>query len=102
MKIFSEKTKKFYEAVDACVEAEAAYDAEQAQLKAEREERAKERKERAKEVEDAYVAAQEAEKHYLALRNKFIEDYGAYHMTVTNRKSASVDELFEDLFRIFF
>ena len=39
------------------------------------------RKVRAKEVEDAYKACLDANKHYRDKLNKFIDDYGSFHMT---------------------
>lgn len=99
MKIFSEKTKQFYPTVDECVAAETAFDEEQAKIAAEQKALAEARKERAKEVEDAYKAAAEAKKTYLELRNKFVEDFGSFHMTIRNHEAPAN---FEDLFRFFF
>ena len=94
MKYFSEKTKKFYDDVKACEAAEAAFDAEQARIAEEKKRLAEERKERAKEVEEAYKemqalnkAAREGERRFIELRNKFVKDYGSFHMTVRNTEA---------------
>ena len=81
MKIFSEKTNKYYSTVDECVEAEKKYDEEVAAKEAKKKELSDARKNRAKEVEDAYKARLEADKVYQEKLNKFIEDYGSFHMT---------------------
>jgi uncharacterized protein YgiB involved in biofilm formation len=81
MKIFSEKTNKYYSTVDECVEAEKKYDEEVAAKEAKKKELSDARKNRAKEVEDAYKARLEADKIYQEKLNKFIEDYGSFHMT---------------------
>lgn len=100
MKIFSEKTKEFYPSVDECLAAEEQYDAEQAKLAAEKEAQAKIRKERADEVGAAYKAYEEARQNYVELRNKFVEDFGSYHMTIRT-KSPTVGTL-EDFISRFF
>lgn len=93
MKIISEKTGKEYATVEECVKAEEEFDkvvaekkaAEEkalAEVKAKKEALAATRKERAKEVEDAFKAILEAQKHYNEVKNKFLEDYGSFHMTV--------------------
>ena len=51
------------------------------------------RKNRAKEVEDAYKARLEADKVYREKLNKFINDYGSFHMTF--------DTEVEDSFNLF-
>lgn len=99
MKYFSEKTKKFYENADDCVAAETAFDEEQARIAAERKAAAEARKERAKEVEDAYKAAEEARAVYIKLRNKFVEDFGSFHMTIRNSEAPAA---FDELFKFFF
>ena len=110
MKYFSEKTKKFYDDVKACEDAEAAFDAEQARIAEEKKKLAEARKERAKEIEDAYKemqalikAAREGEKRYIELRNKFVKDYGSFHMTVSNTESVpNIGDLAADLMNLLF
>ena len=70
----SEVLNKEFETEQECLDAEKKYEEEHAKELALKEERA----ERAKEVQDAY-------KHYLELRAKFIEDYKSYHMTLTEK-----------------
>lgn len=102
MQYYSDKTKKMYPNEAECVAAEKAFDERQAQLAAERETAAQVRRERAKEVEDAYARAHklyleakakekeiykpanEAAREAVELRNKFIKDFGSFHMTVRN------------------
>lgn len=84
MKIISEKTKKEYPTVEACLEAEKEFDELMAKKKAEAEERVRVKKARAVEVEGAYKKAVEAERKYVELRNQFIKDYGSFHMTYSN------------------
>lgn len=79
MYIYSEKTNKKYDSVEACVEAEKAYEEQQ---KAEKERLASERAVRAKEVEDAYQKAVNARKEYDAVLENFVEDYGSFHMSI--------------------
>lgn len=86
MRYYSDKTKSLYENENELIKAEEEFD------KAHEEENRKreERKTRAKEVETAY-------KHYLELRNQFIEDYGSYHMTVNSQRPyASIFDFIED------
>ena len=93
MKIYSEKTNKEYATVDECLAAEEQFEKELAEkkaaeekalveAKAKKEALAAARKERAKEVEDAFKAIFEAQKHYNEVKNKFLEDYGSFHMTI--------------------
>lgn len=70
----SELLNKEFETEEACLDAEKKYEEEHAKELALKEERA----ERAKEVQEAY-------KHYLELRAKFIEDYKSWHMTLTEK-----------------
>ena len=109
MKYFSEKTRRFYDDVELCKKEEAAFDERQAKLEAERKALAEARKERAKEIEDAYKemqdmnkAARAAERHYLELRNKFVKDYGSFHMTVSQAEQAPNELDFNDLFNMLF
>lgn len=81
MIIISEKTGKEYETIDECLADEKKFDEEVALKEAKKQELANARKERAKEVEDAYKKRIEADKNYRLLLNKFIDDYGSFHMT---------------------
>lgn len=82
MYVYSEKTNKKYSSVDECIADEKAFDEALAREKAEKEQLASKRAERAKEVEDAYQKIIEAKNVYDKLLDKFVEDYGSFHMTV--------------------
>ena len=82
MKIISEKTGKEYNSVELCLADEKAYDETIEAKEKEKERLAQLRKERAAEVEDAYKAILDAQKVYREKLNKFIDDYGSFHMTV--------------------
>lgn len=81
MKFYSDVTKKLYDTQDALASAEALVLKE----KVEAEEKEQKRGERAKEVEAAYKAVLEAQAKYTELKNKFIDDYGGFHMTATHK-----------------
>lgn len=94
MLYYSEKDKKFYKTEEELNEAEKAYDATQEEIK----KKAQEKKDRAKEVEEAYKHAQDvrksasemikaADEEYYKLRNKFIEDYGSFHMSYSSKEN---------------
>lgn len=74
-KLYSEKTKKFYDMSEAEILAqdEAAYDAEMAAI----EEKKANKEARLHEVEDAYDEAYEAYTKANKLKNEFIKDYGS-------------------------
>lgn len=98
MKIYSELTKKEYQTVGDCLRAEKEF-SEQVELeKKNKEVLAQQRKEDAKQIEDAYRAIIEANKHYIELRDKFIDKYGSFHMTVTNRGSEIPFDFFTSIF----
>ena len=82
MTIISEKTGKTYESVEECLEDEKKFDRKVEEAENKKKELANTRKERAKEVEDAYNARLEADKLYREKLNKFIDDYGSFHMTI--------------------
>lgn len=85
MKFYSEETKKIYDSEDELKKAEKELKAQCELEKRKKEERSI----RAKEVEDAF-------KNYVELRDKFIEDYGNYHMTITS-KSPGFNSIFDYL-----
>ena len=71
---YSEELKKYFDTEEECLKAEEEFKQKhEAELKL-REEKA----ERAKEIKEAY-------KHYLELRETFIKDYGAWHMSLTEK-----------------
>lgn len=95
MRIYSEITKKEYKTVEECLADEKQFS--EAKVKAEKEKEllAQQRKEDAKKIEDAYKAILDANKHYTELRDKFIEKYGSFHMTVRNRGSEIPFDFFD-------
>lgn len=97
MKILSEITNKEYESVEKCLEDEVKFIEEQNALEAKRKEEISIKRERAHEVEEAYKVIEEANKKYIELRNKFIEDYGYFHMTYKN-KSTDFNDIFDTIF----
>lgn len=75
MYIYSEKTKKRYDTVEECVNAEKEYDEALAEEQAKKEKLVTERKERAKEVEESIKKTND-------LIKAFINDYGSFHTTL--------------------
>jgi len=101
MTIISEKTGKHYTTVEECLKDEKKYDEEIAVKKAKKKELSDARKNRAKEVEDAYKARLEADKVYQEKLNKFIEDYGSFHMTFDTKLENPVN-FFDFLYNFLF
>ena len=96
MKYFSEKTKKMYDKVELLQEAEKEYDkAHEVELK-----KIQQKKDRAKEIEKAYNDAKEACNKYNELVNKFIEDYGSYHISYYTGKDETIDSILEAMLKI--
>ena len=52
------------------------------------------------EVEDAYHAAVEANKAYREVLDKFVKDYGSFHMTYSGTSNL-IDDVFNSVFRFF-
>lgn len=98
MKYYSESLKKVYDSEKECQDAEREYAEKVAAEKAEREKLQKARKERAAEVESARQAYLEAQKSYIELRNKFINDFGGWHMTVSTSTPRDLIDLFDTIF----
>ena len=99
MKYYSETLNKVFENEKDCLNAEKEYEAKVEEEEKRKKELADSRKVRAKEVEDAYKAIIDAQKHYNNLKNKFVEDFGSFHMTFST--TDDFHSLFSDLFRIF-
>ena len=103
MKFYSETTKQLYDTEAALVKAEEAVAAKEAEKKAQNAEKAK----AAKEIENAYKVVIEAQKHYDELKNAFIDKYGSFHMTYTEKKpvvstsNQSASDIFDILFNLF-
>lgn len=100
MKFYSEVTKKLYDTEKELVNAEAAL----IKAQADEEEKKKVRATRAKEVEDAYKTLIAAQQHYTELKNKFIEDYGSFHMSIKEKTPVSdlsdINKLIDVLFNL--
>ena len=96
MKYFSEKTKKMYDDVDALQKAEKDYDKAH-ELE---EKKTQEKRNRAKDIEKAYEEARQACGKYYDLVNKFINDYGSYHISYYTGRDESIDSLLETILKI--
>lgn len=100
MKYYSEVTKKLYDTERELAIAEA----DAIKQQAEAEEKKKARANRAKEVEDALKAVTEAQRHYTELKNKFIEDYGNFHVSLSEKtpvmKQSDINSLIDLLFNL--
>lgn len=107
---YSKLLKKPFDSLDELHEAENAYnEANKEKLRL-----AEERKQRAKEVEDAYSHVldvrkkakdmiDEAMTSYEDLLDKFVKDYGSYHMTYSNNKPSLINDVtWSDLIDSFF
>jgi len=92
MKYYSEKLRKVFNTADECTSAEKEYEDKLAAERIKCEELTNTRKARAKEVDEAWKAVRTAQKKYVELRNKFVKDYGSWHMTISEPES------FTDLF----
>ena len=100
MKIYSEKTNKEYKTVEECLKAEEEFDKALALEKAKKQQLWETKKARATEVEEAWKSLREANKRYVELKNKFINDYGAFHMTFKDKDDNSWESLFESFWKI--
>lgn len=102
MKYYSEVLKRTFDTEKECIEEEKAYEEKAAAKKAEQQALTKARKERAKEVETAYQEVIAARKRYDELRNKFVKDYGSWHMTISSQDDfENFNDIFDSFFRIF-
>lgn len=100
MKYYSEVLDKMFDDDKALIKAEDEHQKAIEEKKAHDQKLADERKARAKEVEDALKEAQAAEKKYWELRNKFVKDYGAWHISYKDT-SDGITTIFNELFKIF-
>ena len=99
MKIYSEKTNKEYKTVEECLKAEKEFEEALAVEKAKKQKLIEEKKARAVEVEEAWKGVREATKKYNELKNKFISDYGAFHMTFKDKDDNSLESFFETFWK---
>jgi hypothetical protein len=109
--VYSKLLKKPFDSIEELKEAEKKYHEENdAKLKL-----VEEKKSRAKEIEDAYKHSmdvrkearqmiKEADDKYYALRNKFVEDYGSYHLSYYNdngKEFVSLSDMIDSFFKWF-
>lgn len=94
MKYYSEKLNKMFDTEMALKVAEKDVEEQEKKAKAEAEAKAAKRKLRAAEVEAARKAMTDAQKHYRDLLEKFCDDYGSYHCSMTPKEQ---EELLESL-----
>lgn len=106
LKVYSDRTKKFYDSTAEAAKAEADFIAQEraakleverkaAEEKEKKEKEAAERKAMAAEVTEALKAMNEAQKVYREKLQKFIKTYGTYHFS-----SSDVND-FPSLFNFF-
>ena len=88
MKFYSEVTKKFYDTVEDCENAEVAVKKAEAEKVAQKKKLAENRANRAKEVENLRKNMVAAQKAYKEALEAFVKDYGTYHFS-----TSSFDEL---------
>jgi Skp family chaperone for outer membrane proteins len=108
MKYYSENLKKLFDSEEELTKAEKEHEEELTK----KQELADTKKQRAEEVELAYKKTlearekaneliKEADKAYLELRDKFVEDFGSYHMTYSNadgKELVSVSDIVDSMF----
>ena len=88
--VYSKKLNKVFDTVAELEKAEGESDKKALVEKKKKEERAT----RAKEVEDAYKAVAAAQDRADKLLNKFIEDYGSFHTSVSEVRPTNLFDLF--------
>lgn len=101
MKFYSEVLDKLFDTAQEALKAEEIHQKKVDEEKAKKAKLDEERKTRAKEVEDAYKAAVDAEKKYADLKQKFIKDYGAFHMTYRDNGKDGWSTFFEEFLNLF-
>ena len=95
MKYYSEITNRTYNTEKECIEAEQAIIKAREEKKAKEEKLSKERAERAKSVDEKRIAYVKALEDYREEVQKFVKDYGSYHMSYSSKSPLS---LFDMLF----
>ena len=93
-KYYSDVTKKFYDVHDEAIEEEEKEKEKNALELKKKEEKAQ----RAKEIEAAYQKYVDDYKQFLELKNKFVKDYGSFHMTFKDNTPKVVETNLFDLF----
>lgn len=98
MKFYSETLKRLFETEAECKEKESLYLKEQEEKKEREKKLTDEKRARAHEVSEAYSKVREMQKTYIKLKNKFIQDYGYFHMSYRDIDDIPYVDIF-DLFR---
>jgi hypothetical protein len=110
IKIYSDKTKKYYDSIEDAEQAEFEVKEQEnrdkilaerkaAELKEKKEKEAAERKQMAGEIEEARQAMREAQKNYADKIDAFVKKYGSYHYSSKNVDDIPV--LFDSFFNWF-
>lgn len=99
MKYYSDELKEFFPTEEECLEAEKKHLKELDEKKKAQEKLSVERKARAKEVEDAMKAARDAQKKYNELLCKFVDDFGSFHFSISDKVDNSWFSLFDSFFK---
>lgn len=105
IKIFSDKTQKFYNSVEEANKAEFELkeaenrekilaERKAAEAKAQKEKEAAERKMMAAEVDEAYKAMTAAQNAYKTKLEAFVKKYGSYHTSLTTKDIPSLFDIF--------
>nr|DAU15600.1 MAG TPA: hypothetical protein [Caudoviricetes sp.] len=99
MKYYSEMTNEVYETKEECEKVEKALVAKK-QAEEEKQLALKnEREARSKEVVEAFKEAREAETKAQKLLNKFVKDYGSFHISYNGKSSIpSMFDILNDFF----
>lgn len=104
IKIFSDKTQKFYNSVEEANQAEFELkeaenrekilaERKAAEAKAQKEKEAAERKMLAAEVDEAYKAMAAAQNAYKTKLEAFVKKYGTYHTSLTTKDIPSLFDI---------
>ena len=96
MRIF-DKMGNEHTSVEEALAAEKEYDQKVAEKEARKKKLSSDRAARAKEVEEAFKEACDANKKYVDLLNAFVDDYGSYHKTISD-KSFNYSNLIDRIF----
>lgn len=99
MRYYSDKLKKFFQTEQECLEEEEKCLAREKAEEEQKTKLAEERKIRAKEVEEAFKDMRKAQDSYYKLLNKFIDDFGSFHMSISDSLEAPLS-LFDKWFKL--
>ena len=98
MKFYSEALNRLFDTEKELLEKETLYVKEQKEKKEREKKLIDEKRARANEVTEAYSKVREMQKTYIKLKNKFIQDYGYFHMSYRDIDDIPYVDIF-DLFR---